>query len=644
MSPSTTRPPLSLLRPNLALDIRPERVVANHPIAYQDNNDITPGSGSTGSSGTTITPATRYNGSSFSRLSGPTAATTAQSAFLRHPSRIPVPNAFPNTFESQRTPTPPSLEDEITAIRTGDVAATVGSANVTEPSFRFPPPSNLQVLNTTAAIRYLRFVELAPQLLPGSTSKLRAISLDHLFSQPSMMAEYKKIPTWDSSSPLPLPTSTSTPRLLPHYQRRYKMYGSTLVILILLAIPTVFTLTLSPYSLTLFLEATVPCAFHLQAKCFTSLSRDWEPRDPQQEGSHAAEEQQHWLDKEENWRFREQCGDWREWTKEFEERQRKVMSGDTEEGVVIWKCDSFSSCHGWGDRLRGLQTTFLLALLSENAFMIKSDRPSPLSLALRPASNDLTFDFEDLRDVIPGRSESTIRNDNKLWETASPKHRTWRVKADIERSSQLDDYEHANWSEKLSDITWVHSNIPALSALLLNPSFANSSILPHLSAIHPSSLPGCLTDYLLRPTNRLQNMIDNLLPGKERNETTTVGIQVRLGDTVLQGGDDAEDEQEEEKGWRWHEDNLNSLLASQNEQGNPRFFVTSDSIRARDHFVNKLSPIGRVFASDLDPVHLNDVPEASFGEQDYFSYEGRAHQAHMALEATLAEVSHTSEV
>lgn len=49
--------------------------------------------------------------------------------------------------------------------------------------------------------------------------------------------------------------------------------------------------------------------------------------------------------------------------------------------------------------------------------MIKSDRPSPLSLALRPASEYLTFDFEDVRGVFSGRSESRIRNNNRLWET-----------------------------------------------------------------------------------------------------------------------------------------------------------------------------------------------------------------------------------
>lgn len=40
--------------------------------------------------------------------------------------------------------------------------------------------------------------------------------------------------------------------------------------------------------------------------------------------------------------------------------------GDAD-GCEAWYryCDTFSKCHGWGDRLRGLQTTLLLALLCE---------------------------------------------------------------------------------------------------------------------------------------------------------------------------------------------------------------------------------------------------------------------------------------
>lgn len=137
---------------------------------------------------------------------------------------------------------------------------------------------------------------------------------------------------------------------------------------------------------------------------------------------------------------------------------------------------------------------------------------------------------------------------------------------------QLDAYQTTNWTEALTDVTWIQcvsssqdfcspntscpsSNIPALQALLLNPSFADSPLLPLFSAIHPTALPGCLTNYLLRPTDHLRASIDELLPPDASGKATTVSVQIRLGNAVLEGDDVAATEAE---GWKWHEEALDS--------------------------------------------------------------------------------------
>ncbi|KAL8291674.1 hypothetical protein RQP46_001932 [Phenoliferia psychrophenolica] len=224
------------------------------------------------------------------------------------------------------------------------------------------------------------------------------------------------------------------------------------------------------------------------------------------------------------------------------------MAGDRSVGVLVWFCDSFTSCHGLGDR--------------------------------------------------------------------------------------LDEYQHVNWTTRLTDVTWVHSNIPALQALLLNPSFADSPILPLLSAIDPASLPGCLTHYLFRPTTHLQQSIDKLLPDSPQGNATTVSVQIRLGDATLAGrqiGDEA-------AGWKWHEQQLDSLIGLS--FGYPlRFFIASDSTRAREHFVIKLSHYGSVFASEEPPSHLDKPSRRPLSPAGFFAYEGRAQAARLALDSTLAEVS-----
>lgn len=109
------------------------------------------------------------------------------------------------------------------------------------------------------------------------------------------------------------------------------------------------------------------------------------------------------------------------------------------------------------------------------------------------------------------------------------------------------------------------SNIPALGALLLNPSFATSPLLPLLSAISPASLPGCLTSYLFRPTPQLQRTIDALLPPNVNDTTRTVSVQVRLGDDFV---GDAELSEAAAERWEWHEESLDRLMGGMRGSGN----------------------------------------------------------------------------
>ena len=58
-----------------------------------------------------------------------------------------------------------------------------------------------------------------------------------------------------------------------------------------------------------------------------------------------------------------------------------------------------SYCGGHGDRLNGMLGAFVLALLSDRAFFIDSQRPVPLSLA-RPSCAQISIHNTHLIDVI----------------------------------------------------------------------------------------------------------------------------------------------------------------------------------------------------------------------------------------------------
>ncbi|GAA5989091.1 hypothetical protein JCM11641_002301 [Rhodosporidiobolus odoratus] len=324
----------------------------------------------------------------------------------------------------------------------------------------------------------------------------------------------------------------------------------------------------------------VPCSLHLQERCFGN-ERGWRPAVEAVRSERSSS-----LDG--NVRFQEECGGgrWSSWMREFESRQRRFMDGDSTIPVVIWRCDTFYKCHGWGDRIGGLQTSFLLALLTDRAFLIKSDRPAPMGFFLRPSSPSLSFEYEDYRQSLAGRSSQVIRNDNMLWET-------------------MDEYSRRNWKETLRDVVWVRSNIPAMEALLDNPSLSTHPLASRLSSISPRSLPGCMVNYLLTPVPALQAKIDTLLPSlppqSDPSKTPTVALQIRVGDQVLEDPHALVSPE----AWRWQEECLSDLVAEAGSTVKPRYFLTSDSVAARNHFINELSPTSRVFSSATPPTHVN---------------------------------------
>eukprot|EP00913_Durusdinium_trenchii_P035752 g33454.t1 len=56
--------------------------------------------------------------------------------------------------------------------------------------------------------------------------------------------------------------------------------------------------------------------------------------------------------------------------------------------VLVYSCQPFAQCGGHGDRLNGIITVFLLAVLTGRVFLIDSESPLPLQLLLQPRDVD----------------------------------------------------------------------------------------------------------------------------------------------------------------------------------------------------------------------------------------------------------------
>ncbi|CAF4166939.1 unnamed protein product, partial [Adineta steineri] len=67
----------------------------------------------------------------------------------------------------------------------------------------------------------------------------------------------------------------------------------------------------------------------------------------------------------------------------------EFITNSSAEKAMIYSCKSF--CGGWGDRLRGITSVYILALLTHRRFMIDMNYPCPIAQALEPNLVNWTY-------------------------------------------------------------------------------------------------------------------------------------------------------------------------------------------------------------------------------------------------------------
>merc|ERR1712194_371135 len=58
--------------------------------------------------------------------------------------------------------------------------------------------------------------------------------------------------------------------------------------------------------------------------------------------------------------------------------------GNTDVPILVYSCQPFAQCGGHGDRLNGIITVFVLAVLTRRVFLIDSESPIPMTMLLSP--------------------------------------------------------------------------------------------------------------------------------------------------------------------------------------------------------------------------------------------------------------------
>ena len=204
--------------------------------------------------------------------------------------------------------------------------------------------------------------------------------------------------------------------------------------------------------------------------------------------------------------YRSKCGkNWQQMFVAWEQRQRAAINGDTAVKAIVWRCRRF--CGGFGDRQRGILTSFLLALVTDRAFFIDSEIPVPLQHYFHVATPDLHWTFDD--SLLNGRQhiEEDFRN-------AFP---------------AVGDFASANLSYyDPYDVVIQLNNFWQPLGILRNPSLKSAQLL---RSYEDHVLAGCILNYLLVPSRDLQTLVSNSKKEAEKSDRHMMALQIRTGDS-----------------------------------------------------------------------------------------------------------------
>ncbi|CAE7626796.1 unnamed protein product, partial [Symbiodinium pilosum] len=153
--------------------------------------------------------------------------------------------------------------------------------------------------------------------------------------------------------------------------------------------------------------------------------------------------------------------------------------------MLVYSCQPFAQCGGHGDRLNGIITAFLLAVLTGRAFFIDSESPLPLQLLLQPRGIDWR--------VYGG-----------LQATAGLRHisyhdKRWQFEADLGKLTSFEE-----------EVLVINMNYRMIRSLFEAPALSKASRKLGLPGSAPPFLAAEIFDVLFAPTQLLRQEVHSL--------------------------------------------------------------------------------------------------------------------------------------
>ncbi|CAF1058650.1 unnamed protein product [Adineta steineri] len=238
----------------------------------------------------------------------------------------------------------------------------------------------------------------------------------------------------------------------------------------------------------------------------------------------------------------------------------EFITNSTAGKAMIYSCKSY--CGGWGDRLRGITSVYILALLTHRRFMIDMNYPCQIAQALEPNLVNWTYVQHTSQKNLTRLSVNTM----PPWATAARTIMGNTVKS-------KDFVKH--WSGY--DEVWISTNLDYITPALHNPYLSTRTrnllgLLP-LREAKMKTLFALLFEFLFKPTLPVQIRVNSILAASHHRHL--ICLHIRIGKNPTNPLDTA-------SATRGHttQDMLKFLDMYLLNYSSPFFFVTSDSGQA----------------------------------------------------------------
>ncbi|GAA5919295.1 hypothetical protein JCM6882_007829 [Rhodosporidiobolus microsporus] len=222
------------------------------------------------------------------------------------------------------------------------------------------------------------------------------------------------------------------------------------------------------------------------------------------------------------------------WQEDYKALHDEIMRGERETRLLEYHCENKVECGGLADRMLGMTTTFIIALLTKRAFVATWDRPIPLSLLFDSPNVDWSEPpLSSIHSYSPeegGRPLHVLFGNGTL---VAEREALAIHNFKVEDANELLVRMRTHGKTSLLDKSWIRLERPNRGIAL--QTFSNRALLPQLASLGltSSSIYAQLVHFLFRPKLEVLSFINEYTSLFALPSVFAVGIQIRTGDAYM---------------------------------------------------------------------------------------------------------------